>query len=225
MWPFKKTTPKAEPTNPPDNPPTGLRVLSFVPPEIVKQIGGLPTEAIYGFMQGEGFSAEQLRPNPPFNKFLHDVIRHHVPNDPAAQAAALRQGTGSLSIIDLRTPEGPHGNVPYEDIIGIFEVRDGVIGPQSYQPNDEYLAFSARGGFISLPPDLQMAFLMFPPRPALGSAPVCHAWCSPQRPQRSSHARIDGRLRAHPAGCLRQSFSLRSNPLSLSLGSLDVACR
>ena len=160
MWPFKKTPPKAEPAKRPGNPPTALRALSFVPPEIVKQIGGLPKEAIYGFMQGEGISAEQFRPNPLFNTFLHDVIRNHVSNDPAAHAAALQQGSGSLSIIDLRTPEGPDGFVPYEDIIGIFEVKDGVFGPQSYQPNDKYLAFSARGGFISLPADLQAAFVM-----------------------------------------------------------------
>ena len=47
-----------------------------------------------------------------------------------------------------------------KDIIGIFEVKDGVIGPHSYQPNDEYIAFTARGGFITLPPDVEMAFLI-----------------------------------------------------------------
>lgn len=158
MWPFKKSSPKTEPPTAPSQPSRELRALSFVPPEVIQQIGGLPRVAIYGFMEGEGFSAEHFRPNPPFLKFLHEVIKCHVCANPSAQSAARQQQSGSLSIIDLRTPEGPQGNVPLEDIIGIFEVKDGEIRPELYYPNEKYLVFSAHGPPI-LSPDLQKAFL------------------------------------------------------------------
>jgi len=159
MWPFKNDPPKEKSAADATRPAQQPRALSFVPPEVIKQIGGLPTVAVYGFMHGEVLGAGQFQPNPPFLNFLHDVIRHHVPNDPAMQSGARQQRNGSLSIVDLRTPEGPQGRVPPEDVIGIFEIKDGAIRPGYYFPNDKYVVFAPGKGPTRLPPNLLAAFV------------------------------------------------------------------
>ncbi len=129
-----------------------------------KRWGGLPTEAIAGTIgmaakdpdtlsavTGKPFSISEFRPNPAFSAFMHHVIRTYGPLDRELQEAAKQQGDGFVYIIDLRTPEGPMGTVPPEDIVGAFSVDDGKLG--AYEPNDQYVVFS-KNGLVRLPPSL-----------------------------------------------------------------------
>lgn len=51
-----------------------------------------------------------------------------------------------LYVIDARTPT-PAAEVPAYDIIGAFEVREGAVVPQAYQPNGNHWLFSSNGLF------------------------------------------------------------------------------
>ena len=101
---------------------------------------------------GRSFSVNEFSANPPFSAFMHDVIRTYGPQDPELKDAAQQQGTGFVYIIDLRTPEGPMGRVPSEDIIGAFAVENSTLG--AYEPNDQYVVFS-ENGLVQLPPSLR----------------------------------------------------------------------
>lgn len=61
-------------------------------------------------------------------------------------------------IIDLRTPEGPHGRVPAEDIIGGFEVNHGHILPESYWANQDHRLVTSNGIMV-LPKSLRTAWV------------------------------------------------------------------
>src|SRR5689334_6906423 len=102
--------------------------------------GGLPPEAVAGQIKDirGDISPENFVSNMRFLEFLHSVISAAAPKDPDYLAAARAQGNGWLCIIDLRTPEGLQGNVPFEDMIAAFEVRDGCLVAGSYWGNEEY---------------------------------------------------------------------------------------
>jgi hypothetical protein len=134
------------------------RALSTLRPEQVESLGGLPVEAIVGEVVGEEPSPETFQPNALFVAFLHKVIQKDGPDDPGLQAAAREQVDGWVYVIDLRTPDGPQGRVPPDDIIGGFAVRAGQVVRRSYQPNPEYVAFT-RHGLINFPPFLHQAFV------------------------------------------------------------------
>jgi hypothetical protein len=59
-------------------------------------------------------------------------------------AEAARLGNGWVYIIDQRTPT-PGGQVPPEDIIGAFEVKDGDILPGSYRASPNHMILSPNG--------------------------------------------------------------------------------
>ena len=62
-------------------------------------------------------------------------------------------------MIDLRTPDGPQGRVPTEDIIGAFEIKEGKILADSYWRNEEHKLYTKKKGCLSLPGPLQAALL------------------------------------------------------------------
>lgn len=142
--------------------------LSFLPPEDAQRLGGLHSEAILGTIECEGpppaqcgpdqfdpnkFDPDRFRPNPHFVDFLHDFLKQMCPQTPELQALAAKMRTGTIGVIDLRTPEGILGNVPLEDTVGMFAVVDGKITAQTYHPVDKYLLYS-RHGIMRLPPPL-----------------------------------------------------------------------
>jgi len=160
MWPFRRR--KREPIVNPEQ-DQFMQILTVLSPEDQITIGGIPDEAIAGLIgmpvnnpgdlaRREGFSLGEFRPNPAFSAFMQQVIRTFGPDDLELQEAARQQGDGSVGVIDLRTPEGPMGRVPVEDIIGIFAVEGGKLG--SYHANDKHLVFSANG-LVQLPPSLR----------------------------------------------------------------------
>ena len=135
------------------------RVLSILTPREVASLGGLPGEGVAGIMDGDVSSVEAFRPNQVFIDFMHQVIRTAGPKDSVLRAAAVQQKNGWVYIIDLRTPEGPMGNVPPEDIIGAFEVQSGQVIAESYWRNPEHRVFT-KHGLVQLPPTLRKAFVL-----------------------------------------------------------------
>jgi hypothetical protein len=131
--------------------PEGFRdVVSLVPHDTVFA-SGLTEEAIIGdctqLLHKNGrITDTNFRPNKPFVDLLHNVIATHALTLPGFQAEARRQHSGCLYVIDARTP-APAGEVPAYDIIGAFEVREGTVVPQSYQPNGNHRLFSSNGLF------------------------------------------------------------------------------
>ncbi|MBI1257943.1 MAG: hypothetical protein GC204_10765 [Chloroflexi bacterium] len=140
-----------------------MQAVSLLKPEEVKALGGLPNEAIAGMMKVDAanpkkISPEQFRPNPAFIRLMHEVIKSTGLDDPDLRAAAAQQGEGWIYIIDLRTPEGPQGRVPPEDIVGAFEVKQGLLVQDSYWANDKHILFSAYG-LVKLTPFFRSAFI------------------------------------------------------------------
>jgi hypothetical protein len=137
---------------------TGTHVLSVLSPSEVAKLGGLPGQAVAGVFEGEDASPEGFRPNAAFAALMHEVIARHGPDDPELRHVARGQGEGWAYVIDLRTPEGPAGRVPPEDIIGAFEVRAGEIVDGSYTPMESHQLYTANG-LVILPDNLRRALI------------------------------------------------------------------
>jgi hypothetical protein len=163
MWPFTpKQTPSADPPPAAGEP---VQVLSLVTPSEAQALGGIPREAIVGIFAGPpgDMSVGSFRPSPVFVAFLHDTIRAWGPDDTDLRAAAKMQVDGWVYIIDLRTPEGPQGRVPAEDIVGAFEVIGGAIQPDSYQPCSAHRTYTEHGMCVFVP-SLRAALIARLPR-------------------------------------------------------------
>jgi hypothetical protein len=125
-------------------------VLSFLPSERVFR-EGLATEAVIGHRVRSRETNDPIKPenfheNPAFVDLLHRVVAAHVPDHAAFRQEARRQGNGWVYVIDQRTPT-PAGEVPPEDIIGSFEIREGRVVPNTYQRNDKHRLLTSRGIF------------------------------------------------------------------------------
>ncbi len=157
IWPFGKNSSPAQPAPATDS---NRSILSILSPEEAKALGGLPVEAMLGEVatDDKGMRRETFVPNPRFIEFMHQVIQTAGPLDEGLQAVATAQGEGWVYIIDLRTPEGPQGRVPAEDIIGGFEVNHGHILPASYWANEDHRLLTANG-IVVLPESLRAAWV------------------------------------------------------------------
>lgn len=134
------------------------KVLSILSMDEVRQLNGMPNEAIVGIFVDEPCTIETFRPNPRFIRFLHHVIRLAGPTDPDLRNAATTQGSGWVYLIDARTPGGPQGRVPSDDLIGGFKVEGGELVENGYWPNEAYQAFTS-AGLLRLPGSLRESFL------------------------------------------------------------------
>jgi hypothetical protein len=129
------------------------RALSPISPEQVEKIGGLKGEAIIGFINGKILSIDNFIPNRVFKEFMQKVIAAEAPKDSELQTAALKQQAGWLYIIDNRVVDTERAETSSEDILGVFEIKDGQIVANSYQPNENYLLFG-NNGLMQLPASL-----------------------------------------------------------------------
>lgn len=119
--------------------------------------GGLKGPAIMGALarpleRGETITAEIFTPNPAFLEFLHQFLGEYASKDPALRTEAKRVGNGWVYVMDQRTPT-PGSQVPPEDIMGAFEVKNGEIVPGSWRANEKHTVLSANG-FVRLDPKL-----------------------------------------------------------------------
>ena len=136
-----------------------LQALSPLSPEQVKKIGCLRGEAIIGFANRYSASLEEyFHPNRIFIDFMQNVIRIEAPKDPDLKDAALEQQEGWIYIMDRRIADNPQEETSPEDILGAFEIKDGQILANSYQPNDNYLIFG-KNGLFQLPDSLNQALI------------------------------------------------------------------
>ena len=139
------------------NPAGGaMEVVSVLPPEVVLARGSAK-EAVVGRLRtstGDGglLTPENFDPNPLFADFLHDVVARHLPNQPDLMEEARSRGRGTVYVIDARTPT-PNGAVPAADVIGSFDVDEGVVIAGSYKRNPNHTVLSAMG-FFRLSPAL-----------------------------------------------------------------------
>ena len=159
MWPFGRKAQSATAEVAGSGSGTA-RVLTFISPYESEALGGIPWEAVVGeFSGGPGdMSVESFRPNPAFVAFLHETIRLWGPRDPELRASARSHSNGWIYIIDLRTPEGPLGRVPPEDIIGAFQVAGGEIVEGSYERCATHRVYT-HNGMCQLPGALTQAFV------------------------------------------------------------------
>jgi hypothetical protein len=99
--------------------------------------------------------SRSFRPNPEFkdtlNRFVDIVLRKST----AIKDQAKRQNSGWVYIIDYRTPT-PNGKVPPEDIIGAFEVENGLLDKYNGNPNHKLWT---NNGFVSFGEDGNRIFL------------------------------------------------------------------
>lgn len=131
-------------------------LVSFLSPDSVFG-SGLPAEAIIGSLRnhlsgpedepGE-LSPQNFAVNVVFREFLHDVVRRVAPEQAGLNAEARRVGNGFVYVVDPRTPD-PGGEMPAEDYLGAFEVREGVVLGDTYQANPEFRVFG-QNGFVTL---------------------------------------------------------------------------
>lgn len=131
-----------------------MNVISILTPKDVDEIGGLPPEAVCGQFDSDNLSPEHFRVNPVFVEFMHTCIRTKGIELQSLRNAANQQKKGYLYIIDFRTPDGIMGNVPPEDIVGAFQVENGVIIKNSYRRNDAHKIYT-KNGLVKLPKDIR----------------------------------------------------------------------
>ncbi|HET6425937.1 MAG TPA: hypothetical protein VFG20_19760 [Planctomycetaceae bacterium] len=144
-----------------DTPDGPTDYITLIAPEIVFS-QGLTGEAIIGALlrplePGETITPDLFARNKMFVEFLHDVIARHAPMQRGCIEEASRLQEGWIYIIDRRTPT-PDGAVPPEDILGAFQVSDGIVVPQSYQSNPNHQILSDKG-FFQLNTGLQKCLL------------------------------------------------------------------
>lgn len=116
------------------------RIVTFLEPDEIDRLGGVPPEAVVGILDGNG----GLQVNGVFREFLHEAVAAVAPLDPEMQAAARVHPGGRFVYVDSRCPSEVV-DVPLEDVIGWFSVRGGEVVPGSYQPNPEHKILNDSG--------------------------------------------------------------------------------
>jgi hypothetical protein len=124
--------------------------VTVIPPETAFATG-LPAQAIVGILlepaaEGKAPAVDSFAENPAFRELLNGVIGRHAPDEPAIRDEAARLGSGYVYVIDGRTPD-PAGQVPAEDVVGAFQVREGTIVRDPYLPNPRHQLLSENGFF------------------------------------------------------------------------------
>lgn len=117
---------------------------------------GLSPEHIIGRLtrsmkNGGALVPDNFVPHEAFVQFLHQFLQRELPGRGGFRAAARRQREGWVTCIDLRVVEWPGwraGSEPSpEDVLGAFEVHEGLIVPASYQRNPAHRLLSEKGLF------------------------------------------------------------------------------
>lgn len=123
--------------------------LSLLNSEEIKAYS-LSPKAIFGIVKdiNKPITYDNVIINEKFLWVFHKVIKDRFGNRPDVQAEGDKQKNGQVYIIDNRCKN--RQNIPTQDIIGWFPVRDQIILTEDYRPNPQYQIFTADGIF-SLP--------------------------------------------------------------------------
>lgn len=128
-------------------------LLSIINPEVDKE-AKLTAKAIVGFVLDatKPISAENVRLNPTFIDHFHKTIIFFAQFNDGIIHLVEQQQNGFVYINDLRNKDEKEAR--REDIIGSFEVKNGELIHDSYEPNTAYKMITADGGFV-LQPELE----------------------------------------------------------------------
>jgi len=88
---------------------------------------------------------EHFKVSEEFKSRFHQLISEHGIELKSLIEAASEQQNGYVYLVDHRTPDGIMGNVPPEDIIGAFQVKDLQLVNGSYQANQNYRFYTVNG--------------------------------------------------------------------------------
>lgn len=127
-----------------------LAALALLPPHIV-EAHGLPTEAVLGEVDPRRpeMTVDGFTPNEAFLALLHAVVREHAPALPSVQRQVEAVQNGPVYVVDRRNLNAGE-RPPFEDVLGWFGVRNGVLLPESYNANPNYQLLNNAG-----PPQLE----------------------------------------------------------------------
>lgn len=81
-----------------------------------------------------------------FVELMHSVVARDAPKLKSFQFEAKKQNDGWVYVVDRRT-QNQEGDIPNEDAIGAFEVKNGRIVEGSYAANKNHRILSACGFF------------------------------------------------------------------------------
>ncbi len=127
--------------------------ITMLDPDTIKA-QGLRPEQIVGKLrtptaEGGKLDAGNFMPNVAFVDFLHDFVARTAAEDSGLVAAAESGKVENLFVVDQRTAT-PDGEVPPEDILGAFVVKDGAISAADYQSNRGKHQLLTSQGFFNL---------------------------------------------------------------------------
>jgi hypothetical protein len=116
----------------------------------------LPIELLVGIVlqprekPSDPITLDNFAANSTFVYFLHKIIANEGPNTDQLIVNAESIGEGTLYVIDSRVPRPKPGEewvVSSEDVFGEFDVKDGMIVPESYRRNPDHRLYSSKGFF------------------------------------------------------------------------------
>lgn len=125
--------------------------ITLVDPDTIRE-QGLRPEQIVGKLRtptaaGGKVDADNFMPNVAFVDYLHDFVARTAAEDSGLVEAARSGKVENLFVVDQRTAT-PDGQVPPEDILGAFVVKDGAISAADYQSNrGKHQLLTSRGFF------------------------------------------------------------------------------
>jgi hypothetical protein len=116
-------------------------VATWLKPELVSRLG-LPKESICGFLTESNASVtpEQFVEYSDFVDLIHNICRERL--DPQLIEFAAQTSERRAALIDQRSPD-VNAEIPTEDIIGTYEIENGVVGKFTANPN--YRLVTANG--------------------------------------------------------------------------------
>jgi hypothetical protein len=125
--------------------------VTLVEPDTIRE-QGLRPEQIVGKLRtatadGGKVDADNFMPNVAFVDYLHEFVARTAAEDKGLIAAAESGKVENLFVVDQRAVT-PAAEVPPEDILGAFVVKDGAISAADYQSNrGKHRLLTSRGFF------------------------------------------------------------------------------
>lgn len=122
-----------------------MAALSMLSPDVVNS-QGLPAEAVMGEVDPRqpNMTVDGFTPNDAFLTLLGQVITEHAPSLETMQKQAEKVQNGPVYVVDHRNINKGR-KPPFEDVIGWFGVRDGVVLTESWNLSPNYKLLSNDG--------------------------------------------------------------------------------
>jgi hypothetical protein len=108
-------------------------IATWLKPELVSRIG-LPRESICGFLTkpNDCVVPDKFIEYAGFFEAIHNICKERL--DPQLTEFASRTSERRAVLIDQRSPD-VNAEIPTEDIIGTYEIENGLVGEFTANPN------------------------------------------------------------------------------------------